>query len=82
MGSPGDKTAIGPVASRAQFDKVQGLIQKGIDEGATVVAGGPGRPAGFAKGYYVKPTVFAERHERHDDCARGDLRAGAVHPRL
>src|SRR6201991_2621037 len=58
-GNPGDKTAIGPVASRAQFDKVQGLIQKGIDEGATVVAGGPDRPAGLDKGYYVKPTVFA-----------------------
>jgi len=59
VGNPGDKTAIGPVASRAQFDKVQGLIQKGIDEGATVVAGGPGRPAELDKGYYVKPTVFA-----------------------
>jgi len=60
VGNPGDKTAIGPVASRAQFDKVQGLIQKGIDEGATVVAGGPDRPAGLDKGYYVKPTVFAD----------------------
>jgi aldehyde dehydrogenase (NAD+) len=59
VGNPGDETAIGPVASRAQFDKVQGLIQKGIDEGATVVAGGSGRPAGLDKGYYVKPTVFA-----------------------
>jgi len=47
------------VASKAQFDKVQRLIQKGIDEGATVVAGGPGRPAGLDTGYYVKPTVFA-----------------------
>jgi aldehyde dehydrogenase (NAD+) len=55
----GDATAIGPVASRTQFDKVQRLIQQGIDEGATVVAGGPGRPSGLAKGYYVKPTVFA-----------------------
>ena len=47
------------MASKAQFDKVQRLIQKGVDEGATVVAGGPGRPAGLDKGYYVKPTVFA-----------------------
>jgi aldehyde dehydrogenase (NAD+) len=47
------------VASKAQFDKVQGLIQRGVDEGATVVAGGTGRPAGLDKGYYVKPTVFA-----------------------
>jgi aldehyde dehydrogenase (NAD+) len=59
VGSLDDATAIGPVASRAQFEKVQGLIQKGIDEGATVVAGGPGRPAGLDQGYYVKPTVFA-----------------------
>jgi aldehyde dehydrogenase (NAD+) len=59
VGDPNDKTAIGPVASRAQFDKVQGLIQKGLDEGATVVAGGPGRPHGLDTGYYVKPTVFA-----------------------
>ncbi|WP_084020151.1 aldehyde dehydrogenase family protein [Mycobacterium avium] len=55
-----DATAIGPVASRAQFEKVQRLIQQGIDEGATVVAGGPGRPAGLDRGYYVKPTVFAD----------------------
>ena len=59
VGSPDDARAIGPVASRAQFEKVQRLIQQGIDEGATVVAGGPGRPAGLEKGYYVKPTVFA-----------------------
>src|SRR3984957_12800049 len=60
IGDPNDKSAIGPVASKAQFDKVQGLIQKGIDEGATVVAGGPGRPDGLDTGYYVRPTVFAD----------------------
>jgi aldehyde dehydrogenase (NAD+) len=54
-----DATAIGPVASRTQFEKVQRLIQQGIEEGATVVAGGPNRPEGLDKGYYVKPTVFA-----------------------
>ncbi|MGF2945181.1 aldehyde dehydrogenase family protein [Mycobacterium sp. Lab-001] len=59
VGHPDDKTAIGPVASRAQFDKVQRLIRTGIDEGATVVAGGPGRPDGLDTGYYVRPTVFA-----------------------
>ncbi len=48
------------MASKAQFDKIQGLIQKGIDEGATLVAGGPGRPDGLDTGYYVKPTVFAD----------------------
>ncbi|MCX2929733.1 aldehyde dehydrogenase family protein [Mycobacterium sp. CVI_P3] len=59
VGDLSDNSAIGPVASRVQFDKVQGLIQKGIDEGATVVAGGPGRPEGLSTGYYVRPTVFA-----------------------
>ncbi|HEX3545068.1 MAG TPA: aldehyde dehydrogenase family protein [Mycobacterium sp.] len=60
IGDQDDKSAIGPVASKAQFDKVQGLIQKGIDEGATVVVGGLGRPEGLDTGYYVKPTVFAD----------------------
>ena len=60
VGDPDDNSAIGPVASKAQFDKIQGLLQKGIDEGATVVAGGPGRPDGLDTGYYVKPTVFAD----------------------
>jgi len=50
---------IGPLANAKQFEKVQGLIQKGIEEGATVAAGGVGRPEGFNRGYYVKPTVFA-----------------------
>ncbi|HEY5845113.1 MAG TPA: aldehyde dehydrogenase family protein [Mycobacterium sp.] len=59
VGDPDDKTAIGPVASKAQFDKIQGLIQKGIDEGATLAVGGTGRPDGLGSGYYVKPTVFA-----------------------
>jgi aldehyde dehydrogenase (NAD+) len=59
VGDANDKTAIGPVASKAQFDKVQRLIHKGIEEGATVVVGGAGRPDGLDMGYYVKPTVFA-----------------------
>jgi aldehyde dehydrogenase (NAD+) len=59
VGDPDDETAIGPVVSKTQFDKIQHLIQQGIDEGATVIAGGPGRPTGLDKGYYVKPTVFA-----------------------
>jgi aldehyde dehydrogenase (NAD+) len=50
---------IGPVVSETQFKKIQGLIQKGIDEGATLVTGGTGRPEGLTKGYFVKPTVFA-----------------------
>jgi aldehyde dehydrogenase (NAD+) len=59
VGDPQGDFGIGPVVSRVQFDKVQTLIQKGVDEGATLVAGGPGRPEGLNKGYYVKPTVFA-----------------------
>jgi aldehyde dehydrogenase (NAD+) len=51
---------IGPLANANQFTKVQGLIQKGIDEGARVAAGGVGRPDGFKSGYFVKPTVFAD----------------------
>ena len=51
---------IGPLASKTQFDKVQHLIQKGIEEGAKLIAGGLGRPDGVHKGYFVKPTVFAD----------------------
>ncbi len=50
---------IGPVISEIQFNKIQSLIQKGIDEGAKLVAGGTGKPEGLNQGYYVKPTVFA-----------------------
>ncbi|MPT47737.1 MAG: aldehyde dehydrogenase family protein [Sphingobium sp.] len=50
---------IGPVVNEAQWNKIQGLIQKGIDEGATLVTGGLGRPEGLEQGFYVKPTVFA-----------------------
>jgi len=51
---------IGPVVNQAQFDKVQDLIQKGIEEGARLVAGGLGRPDGINRGYFVRPTVFAD----------------------
>ena len=51
---------IGPVISENQFNKIQGLIQKGIDEGAKLIAGGTGKPEGLNNGYYVKPTVFAD----------------------
>ncbi len=54
-----DGTTIGPVVSEVQYNKIQDLIQKGIDEGATLVTGGTGRPDGLNKGYYVRPTVFA-----------------------
>ena len=51
---------IGPVVNEVQFNKIQALIQKGIDEGARLVAGGPGRPDGMNRGFFVKPTVFAD----------------------
>lgn len=51
---------LGPLISQQQFDRVQGYIQKGIDEGATLAAGGLGKPEGLEKGYYVKPTVFTQ----------------------
>ena len=60
VGDPFDKeTQFGPVASRAQFDRVQKMIARGIEEGATLIAGGLGHPKGTIKGYFVRPTVFA-----------------------
>ena len=53
-------TTMGPVVNRVQWEKIQGLIEKGINEGATLVTGGVGRPEGLNKGYYVRPTVFAD----------------------
>ncbi len=55
-----DGTSIGPLASKAQFEKVQGMIRKGIEEGAKLITGGPGRPEGTTKGFYVKPTIFID----------------------
>jgi aldehyde dehydrogenase (NAD+) len=55
-----DSTTLGPVVSKVQWDKIQGLIQAGIDEGAKLVCGGPGLPEGIDHGYYVQPTVFSE----------------------
>jgi aldehyde dehydrogenase (NAD+) len=61
VGDPfADGITLGPVVSEAQWNKIQGLIRKGVDEGATLVTGGPGRPEGLAKGWYVRPTVFAD----------------------
>ena len=59
VGDPAGDFAMGPVVSKSQWVSVQDYIEKGIDEGATLVAGGPGRPEGLDKGFYVKPTVFA-----------------------
>jgi aldehyde dehydrogenase (NAD+) len=60
VGDPNVKgTSIGPVVNEAQYRRIQKLIETGIAEGATLVAGGPGRPEGLNRGYYVRPTVFA-----------------------
>lgn len=53
-------TTMGPLISKAQYDKVQGLIQSGIDEGATLVCGGTGRPAGLNRGWFAQPTIFGD----------------------
>ena len=60
VGDPQDEsTRLGPVVSEMQYAKIQGLISKGVEEGADLIAGGTGRPEGLDKGYYVQPTVFA-----------------------
>jgi aldehyde dehydrogenase (NAD+) len=60
VGDPtSEKTALGPVVSKLQFDRVEGYIEKGIAEGASLVTGGTGRPDGLSKGYFVKPTIFS-----------------------
>ncbi|TPG57095.1 aldehyde dehydrogenase family protein [Roseomonas nepalensis] len=65
LGDPLDlATTMGPLVSRAQFEKVQDLIRSGIDDGATLVAGGLGQPVTLNRGYYVLPTVFADVHPR------------------
>lgn len=59
VGDPVDEnTRLGPVVSELQFNKITALIEKGIEEGAELIAGGPGRPEGFDKGYFIQPTVF------------------------
>lgn len=58
VGDPQDKNYVGPLVSQKQWDTVQSYIQKGIDEGATLIAGGTGKPEGIEKGYFVKPTIF------------------------
>jgi aldehyde dehydrogenase (NAD+) len=61
VGDPlAEDTVLGPLVSKAQFEKVQRLIQQGIDEGATLVTGGNGRPEGMGKGYFARPTVFSD----------------------
>ncbi|OUL92183.1 aldehyde dehydrogenase family protein [Paraburkholderia hospita] len=73
VGDPSNEaTKMGPLANCAQFDKVQRMIGMGIEEGARVAAGGPGRPAGLERGFYTKPTVFADVHN-HMKIAREEI---------
>jgi aldehyde dehydrogenase (NAD+) len=60
VGDPTGDAHLGPVVSDVQWNKIQGLIERGVAEGATLVAGGPGRPDGLDSGYYVRPTVFGD----------------------
>jgi aldehyde dehydrogenase (NAD+) len=61
VGSASDEGRhIGPVVNAVQFEKIQGMIEKGIEEGARLIAGGPGRPEGMNRGYFIRPTVFAD----------------------
>ena len=64
VGDPAGNAAMGPVVSKEQFETVQSYIQQGLNEGAELVAGGPGRPEGLDKGYYVKPTVFLTTNDK------------------
>jgi aldehyde dehydrogenase (NAD+) len=60
VGDPkSEKTTVGPLVSRIQYDRVERYIEKGIAEGAKLLVGGTGRPEGLSKGYYVKPTIFS-----------------------
>ena len=60
VGDPGTRVDLGPLASGTQRDRVLGYIARGIEQGARLITGGPQRPPGLAKGYYVRPTVFAD----------------------
>ncbi|TKD70469.1 aldehyde dehydrogenase family protein [Pseudalkalibacillus hwajinpoensis] len=60
VGDPQGKNYVGPLVSKKQWDTVQSYIEKGIEEGATLIAGGTGKPEGIEKGYFVKPTIFTD----------------------
>ena len=83
VGDPADpKTAVGPMVSQKQYERVQSYIRKGIEEGAEVLVGGEGHPEGLEAGYFVKPTVFVNVNERHDDRPGRDFRSRALRDRL
>ena len=63
VGDPNGNFAMGPVVSKSQYNIIQGYIEKGLEEGAELIAGGLGRPEGLDKGWYVKPTVFVGNND-------------------
>lgn len=71
-GDPASGASMGPVISRGQWEKIQALIKSGIDEGATLVAGGLGKPEGLERGHYVKPTILGNVHN-HMTAAREEI---------
>ncbi len=78
-GDPFDpSTRLGPLVSATQRERVRGYIHKGEDEGATLLTGGAEAPDGLDKGYFVRPTVFSNVSQKHDDRPGGDLRPRAV----
>ena len=82
VGDPNaEDTTIGPVVSEVQYNKIQDLIQKGIDEGAKLETGGTGRPEGLSGLLHQAYSVFS-CHERYDHCPRGNLWASARNDRL
>ena len=83
VGPPGQEgVAIGPVVSKVQYDKIQALIAKGVEEGAELVTGGTDRPEGHGQRLLRPPHRFRRRQQRHDDRPGGDLRPRALHPPL
>jgi len=73
VGDPGSETTFsGPVVSKTQWQRIQDYLQKGVDEGARLITGGPGKPAGLTKGFYVKPTAFSDV-ENHMTIAREEI---------
>jgi aldehyde dehydrogenase (NAD+) len=82
VGDPNGNSQLGPVVNKTQFDKIQKLIQAGIDEGATLVIGGTGRPEGPRQGLLCEAHGLRQRHQRHDHRQGRDLRPGAVDPWL
>ena len=77
-----ENTTMGPVVSKVQWDKIQGLINKGIEEGAKLVCGGPGLPEGIEQGLLRAADGILRRQQRHGDCPGRDLWSGADHAAL